>query len=78
MNFSSWADYTSDPGTEDQKLDEAARLIASNAMPPWYYRAMHPGARLTQGERAAIARWVVEEKFSQALSGGDRSEQGAR
>ena len=29
MNFSSWTDYMSDPGTEDRKLDEIARLIAS-------------------------------------------------
>jgi len=68
MNFSSWADYTSDPGTEDQKLDEAARLIASNAMPPWYYRAMHPGARLTSAERDAITRWIAGEKSSHAAS----------
>jgi uncharacterized membrane protein len=68
MNFSSWTDYTADPGTEDQKLDEIARLIASDAMPPWYYRAMHPGARLTSGERDAITRWIAGEKSSRAGS----------
>ncbi|MFZ0676984.1 heme-binding domain-containing protein [Candidatus Binatus sp.] len=62
LNFSSWTDYTSDPGTEDQKLDEVARLIASGAMPPWYYLAMHPQARLTPEERIAIARWIADEK----------------
>jgi hypothetical protein len=62
LNFSSWTDYASDPGTEDQKLDEAARLIASGAMPPWYYRAMHRQARLTLAERVAITRWIVNEK----------------
>ena len=66
LNFSSWTDYTSDPGTEDQKLDEAARLIASGAMPPWYYRAMHPGARLTPVDRAAITRWIADAKSSHA------------
>lgn len=79
MNFSSWTDYMSDPGTEDRKLDEIARLIATGAMPPWYYRAMHPGARLTRGERSAITRWIVAEKSSShASSAGDRSERGAR
>jgi hypothetical protein len=68
MNFSSWTDYTSDPGTEDQKLDETTRLIASDAMPPWYYRAMHPGARLTSAERDAITRWIAGEKSSHAPS----------
>jgi len=77
LNFSSWTDYTSDPGTEDQKLDEVARLIASDGMPPWYYRAMHPGARLTQVERAAITRWIVDEKSSHAASAGGGSERGA-
>jgi hypothetical protein len=68
MNFSSWTNYTSDPGTEDQKLDEIARLVASNAMPPWYYDVMHPGARLTSAERAAITRWIAGEKSSHAAS----------
>jgi hypothetical protein len=68
LNFSSWTDYTSDPGTEDQKLDEVARLIASRAMPPWYYRAMHPEARLTSVERIAITRWIADEKSSHATS----------
>jgi len=78
LNFSSWMDYASDPGTEDRKLDEIARLIASGAMPPWYYRAMHPGARLTPGERTAITRWIADEKSSHASSAGDRSDGGAR
>jgi Haem-binding domain len=78
LNFSSWTDYVSDPGTEDQKLNEIAHLIANDAMPPWYYRAMHPDARLTPPERAAITRWIVDEKSSHALSTGDRSERSAR
>jgi hypothetical protein len=66
LNFSSWTDYASDPGTEDQKLDEVARLIANRAMPPWYYLAMHPEARLTSDERIAIMRWIADEKSSHA------------
>jgi hypothetical protein len=68
FNFSSWTDYTSDPGTEDQKLDEVARLIASRAMPPRYYIMMHPQARLTSEERIAITRWIADEKSSHASS----------
>jgi hypothetical protein len=68
LNFSEWGDYASDPGTRDQKLDEIARLVASDAMPPWYYRAMHPGARLTTPERAVIMRWIAAEKSSPARS----------
>jgi hypothetical protein len=68
FNFSSWTDYTSDPGTEDQKLDEVARLIASHAMPPQYYIMMHPEARLTSEDRIAITRWIADEKSSHASS----------
>jgi hypothetical protein len=68
LNFSSWTDYTSDPGTEDQKLDKVARLIANRAMPPWYYLAMHPRADLTSDERIAITRWIADEKSSHASS----------
>jgi hypothetical protein len=68
LNFSAWTDYASDPGTEDQKLDEVGRLIATDAMPPWYYRATHPGARLTPLERAAITRWIAREKSSHPSS----------
>ena len=73
LNFSEWTDYASDPGTEDQKLDEVERLIASDAMPPWYYRATHPDAPLTPDERAAIARWIVDEKSSHRPSARDGS-----
>jgi hypothetical protein len=66
LNFSAWSDYASDPGTEDQKLDEIERLLAGDAMPPWCYRATHPRSRLTAGERAAIARWIAAEKSSHA------------
>jgi hypothetical protein len=66
LNFSSWTDYASDPGTEDQKLDEIARLIGDHSMPPWYYLAMHPRARLTSAERGAITRWIADEKSSRS------------
>lgn len=68
MNFSSWTDYTSDPGSEDQKLDEIARLTASGSMPPWYYRAMHPSAHLSEADRTAITRWIDGEKAAHAPS----------
>ncbi len=68
LNFSSWTDYTSDPGTEDQKLDEVMRLIGNHAMPPWYYLAMHPRAQLTSVERDAITRWIADTKSSHASS----------
>jgi len=77
LNFSTWADYASDPGTKEQKLDEIARLLKSGAMPPWYYAAIHPDARLSESERAAIARWIVEEKFADKKSSHSRTPDGS-
>jgi Haem-binding domain len=62
LNFSDWADYTYDPGTESRKLGEIAKLIENGTMPPWYYRLMHPRARLTEADRAALTTWIEREQ----------------
>jgi hypothetical protein len=59
LNFSEWTDYAYDPGTLAHKLDEMAKLISSREMPPWYYRAIHPEARLDRSQREAILRWIA-------------------
>ena len=61
LNFSTWDDYASDPGTKAQKLKEIAKFVSSGAMAPWYYSMLHPDARLTTAERDAVTRWVMEE-----------------
>ena len=66
LNFSAWQDYAADPGTEDQKLTKISGLMKSGAMPPWYYAAMHPDAKLTDSDRAAVNRWIAAEKSSLA------------
>jgi heme-binding protein len=62
LNFSDWADYAYDPGTESHKLGEIAKLVKSGAMPPWYYRLMHPRARLTEADRVALLSWIQREQ----------------
>lgn len=66
LNFSEWADYLYDPGTEAHKLDEIERLIKSGAMPPWYYRMVHPQARLTDAQRAVVLNWIEHEQSAAA------------
>ena len=61
LNFSAWSDYASDPGTERQKLNEIARLVASGAMAPWYYRALHREARLSSEQRNLIVGWARDQ-----------------
>jgi Haem-binding domain len=62
LNFSNWTDYAYDPGTESRKLGEIAKLIKSGTMPPWYYRLMHPRARLTEADRVALLTWIEREQ----------------
>jgi hypothetical protein len=58
LNFSEWDAYASDPDTAAHKLEEIADQVASRKMAPWYYRAMHPDARLNRSEREALIRWA--------------------
>ena len=67
LNFSLWGDYAYDPGTEAQKLNEIAKFATNAKMPPWYYWATHPGARLTRIEREAVARWAIQKAGNQPL-----------
>jgi hypothetical protein len=36
-------------------------VLRERSMPPWAYRLMHPGARLTAAERATLDRWIESE-----------------
>jgi len=29
-------------------------------MPPWFYLPLHPGARLSEGDRAVLRDWAAE------------------
>jgi hypothetical protein len=58
LNFSEWDAYASDPDTASHKLAQIADQVASGKMAPWYYRAMHPGARLNVAQRQALIRWA--------------------
>ncbi len=56
INFSEWRSYY--PATRRRKLEWMGRAVREENMPPWPYRLMHPGARLTNADRAALERWV--------------------
>jgi hypothetical protein len=61
LNFSDWDAYASDPATASQKLNEIADLVIDGKMAPWYYVAMHPGARLPQAQQEMVAGWARDE-----------------
>jgi hypothetical protein len=56
LNFSEWGTYY--PQTRRRKLQWMGRALRARSMPPWVYRLMHPGARLTGAERALLDRWI--------------------
>jgi hypothetical protein len=59
LNFSEWGSYY--PQTRKRKLQWMGRVLRERSMPPWAYRLMHPGARLTAAERATLDRWIESE-----------------
>jgi hypothetical protein len=61
LNFSDWSDYASDPGTKAHKLEQIRSALADGTMAPWYYRTLHPEARLSERERGAITAWIIRE-----------------
>jgi hypothetical protein len=59
INFSEWGEYY--PTTRKRKLQWMDRALRQKAMPPWQYRIIHPGARLTEEDRAALEQWIDSE-----------------
>jgi Haem-binding domain len=56
INFSEWGSYY--PRTRRRKLEWMGRALHEEEMPPWSYRLMHPGSRLTEADRAGLLRWI--------------------
>jgi hypothetical protein len=69
LNFSEWGSYY--PQTQRRKLQWMGRVLRERAMPPWSYRLMHPGARLTGAERAMLDRWIESTISAPVSHAGD-------
>jgi cytochrome c len=59
LNLSRWAQYN--PFDRADMLDKMCQLPASGKMPPWQYRLMHPDARLSATDIAALCAWTRDE-----------------
>lgn len=57
VNFSTWAAY--DAVKRSKMLRESATEIGEGEMPPWYYRLIHPEARLTAEDEAVLRAWAL-------------------
>ena len=59
VNFSDWARYN--PKRAAHKLGEICEQVGRGEMPLWYYRPMHPGAKLSAADTSAICAWTQAE-----------------
>lgn len=66
LNFSEWG--------RDDNSDDLAEAVSSGSMPPRNYRLLHPEARLSESEKAAIVR---ELELLEEEDGGDRDRSGS-
>ncbi|HEX4824498.1 MAG TPA: heme-binding domain-containing protein [Candidatus Polarisedimenticolaceae bacterium] len=57
MNFSEWGQYTSDK--QDAKIQSIWEQVSHDQMPLWFYRPLHPAAKLTDADRAVLQAWAT-------------------
>jgi hypothetical protein len=60
MNLSKWGRYT-----EEEQMDrliDICEMVASNKMPPWYYKPVHyPAAWLSNADKKTVCDWAKTE-----------------
>lgn len=61
LNFSLWREYGMEG--QSQLLMAAASQLEMQTMPPRRYSAIHPEARLTEGERVALEASLRDESY---------------
>jgi hypothetical protein len=57
VNFSRWRGY--DAKRRTSTLAAIAQVVREGDMPPVDYRVLHPSAKLTEEEKAAIVEWAT-------------------
>ncbi len=60
VNFSEWNTYT--PRRTARKLHEICEQVKAHDMPLWFYLPLHPDAKLTDADRAALCQWAESER----------------
>ena len=56
LNFSEWGHDSRE--RQARKRTKSVKELRQGKMPPWYYRAFHPAARLTEAEQAILTAWL--------------------
>ena len=57
LNFSEWEDLEEELRAPSK--EESWELLEKSEMPPWFYIPMHPGALLSDAEKATLKAWLL-------------------
>ncbi len=57
VNFSKW--QTIDPLRQRSAMRTIVHRVAKGHMPPWFYVALHPEARLSENDRNVLREWAA-------------------
>ncbi len=60
MNLSEWGDTDEDERKTDK--ENSWDQIEEGEMPPWFYLPLHPGARLSDTDKALLKAWMLAGK----------------
>jgi hypothetical protein len=58
--LSEWAGYS--PSKADGKLNAICQEASEGDMPPWYYKPLHPAAKLSAEDQQAVCAWTQAER----------------
>lgn len=64
LNFSEW-------GRGEHGLEEIAESVQNKQMPPSYFLALHPDARLTAQEKGALIHGLIATTGAAGGEGGE-------
>ena len=69
LNFSTWGRY--DQEEREENLEEIAEVLEEGEMPPWFYLPLHPDARLSPADLAAVRAWTGDGTAGRGHEHGD-------
>lgn len=72
LNYSTWGSYPAEERAEGR--DETWEEVAEGEMPLGVYLLMHPGARLSETDRAALRSWAAGATHRGEAAGGENEE----
>lgn len=59
MNLSRWGRYTAEERTD--RLIAICEMVASNKMPLWYWKPLHPASWLSASDKKTLCDWAKAE-----------------